>query len=172
MLERYGHCAKHCSTCNNCANKPGFLRHDVLPLDCRTLERIFPIGPVANDSGIERKRVLSAVCSRKNRQNDGGTCRSCFSRERSRLDGAIRIYTLLGGDGHRDRPGRFGCLCLLHGDRRRCVGWHRAHHRFCRPGLADRPGDLVLSRCPLRKTPARGRPIACRALIVGGRESR
>src|SRR5262252_6714356 len=68
MLERYGHCAKHCSTCNNCANKPGFLRHNVLPLDCRTVERISSTGPAANDSGIERKRVLSAVCSRKNRQ--------------------------------------------------------------------------------------------------------
>src|SRR6516225_4860452 len=65
MLERYGHCAKHGGTCNNCANKPGFLRHNVLLLDCRTLERISSTGPAANHSGIEGKRVLSDVCSHK-----------------------------------------------------------------------------------------------------------
>src|SRR6516164_5806147 len=65
MLERYGHCAKHGGTCNNRANKPDFLRHNVLLLDCRTLERISSTGPATNHSGIEGKRVLSDVCSRK-----------------------------------------------------------------------------------------------------------
>src|SRR6516162_4455636 len=65
MLERYGHCAKHGGTCNNRANKPDFLRHNVLLLDCRTLERISSTGPATNHSGIEGKRVLSDVCSHK-----------------------------------------------------------------------------------------------------------
>src|SRR5215471_15103503 len=65
MFERYGDCTKHCGTRNNCANKPGFLRHDVLLLDCRTLEQMFSTVAAENHSGIEGetrfKRCLSPI---------------------------------------------------------------------------------------------------------------
>jgi hypothetical protein len=63
-------------------------------------------------------------------------------------NGAIRNCSLLDGDGHRDRPSRFGRLCLLHRDRQRCVAQRRAHRRFCQPNLADRPRNLIRARWP------------------------
>ncbi len=67
----------------------------------------------------------------------------------ARYVGAIRYCPLLGGNGHRDRPGRFGRLCLLHGDWQRCAAGCSVHSRFCRPNLADRSRDLIRARWPL-----------------------